>query len=369
MGGWPRLLLLPPPSAVSFVASSVSVSQTAAGWLGGPTPGAWRRNRNVYIGRRYCHRDGCEVAQTSTASATVTAKLGHDAPAAPRSPSPPTSPSPTRRRSSSWQRKRAQLRKSHHRAPLHAIGIDTSASVVLSPWRELSWSPATGAPAVLTSSPAGPDVTGKMHARGHGDEVPLGESQFPALVLNADFQPLSYLPLSLWPWQEAIKASLLGRVHVVAEYDRLVRAPSRSMRLPAVISLKEFQQSASARVPFTRFNVFLRDDFQCQYCGNRGPVKNLTFDHVVPRSRGGRTCWHNVVSACSGCNRRKGGRLLNEMKDMRLRRPPHEPRHLQLQAIARKYPPRYLHETWVDYLFWDTPLEKDAEPDKEEAER
>ena len=130
----------------------------------------------------------------------------------------------------------------------------------------------------------------------------------PALVLNADFRPLSYFPLSLWPWQEAIKAVFLDRVNIIADYDRVVRSPTFEMRLPSVISLKEYIPSAR-RPAFTRFNVFLRDRFTCQYCGERLPTQELTFDHVVPRSRGGRTTWTNVVTACSVCNLRKGHQL------------------------------------------------------------
>ena len=123
----------------------------------------------------------------------------------------------------------------------------------------------------------------------------------PALVLNADFRPLSYYPLSIWCWQDAIKAVFLDRVNIVSEYDMSVRSPSFEMRLPSVVSLKSYVKPS--RFPaFTRFNVFLRDRFTCQYCGDR---EDLTFDHVVPRSKGGVTSWENVVAACSACNLRK----------------------------------------------------------------
>src|SRR6202789_846376 len=127
----------------------------------------------------------------------------------------------------------------------------------------------------------------------------------PALVLNADHRPLSYYPLSLWSWQDAIKAVFLERVNILAEYERVVRSPSFMMKLPSVVSLKTYVRPA--RNPaFTRFNVFLRDSFECQYCGFD---KDLTFDHVIPRSRGGRTTWDNVVTACAGCNLMKGSHL------------------------------------------------------------
>ena len=85
----------------------------------------------------------------------------------------------------------------------------------------------------------------------------------PALVLNADYRPLSYYPLSLWSWQDAIKAIFLERVHVVSSYDRIIKSPSFEMFLPSVVSLKDYVRPA--RHPaFTRFNVFLRVRFQCQ---------------------------------------------------------------------------------------------------------
>ena len=107
----------------------------------------------------------------------------------------------------------------------------------------------------------------------------------PALVLNADYRPLSYFPLSLWPWQDAVKAVFLHRVNIVAQYDREVRSPSWRMRLPSVISLKRYV-TTYRRPAFTRFNVFLRDRFACQYCGDGFDIRELTFDHLVPRSLG-----------------------------------------------------------------------------------
>ena len=126
--------------------------------------------------------------------------------------------------------------------------------------------------------------------------MPDGGQHFPALVLNADFRPLSYFPLSVWSWQDAVKAVFLDRVSVLSEYEHEVRSPSVTMRLPSVIALKDYIPSAR-RPAFTRFNVFLRDGFCCQYCGSRWPTPDLTFDHVVPRSRGGRTTWRNVPPA------------------------------------------------------------------------
>lgn len=174
----------------------------------------------------------------------------------------------------------------------------------------------------------------------------------PALVLNADFRPLSYYPLSLWSWQDAIKAVCLDRVHIVSEYDTVVRSPSFEMRLPSVISLKDYVQPA--RYPaFTRFNVFLRDRFQCQYCHSR---HDLTFDHVIPRSRGGRTTWENVVAACSPCNLRKANRMPRDIGMIPIQTP-YRPTVYDLHNNGRAFPPNYLHESWLDYLYWDIELE------------
>ena len=114
--------------------------------------------------------------------------------------------------------------------------------------------------------------------------------QRPALILNADYRPLSYFPLSLWPWQEAIKAVYLERVNVAAEYEEVVRSEKLTLPLPSVIVLKNYVVPTKT-VPFTRATLFLRDEFTCQYCGYKG--KDLTFDHVVPKSRGGKTRWDN----------------------------------------------------------------------------
>ncbi len=94
--------------------------------------------------------------------------------------------------------------------------------------------------------------------------VHVSPEAHPALVLNADYRPLSYYPLSLWGWQDAIKAVFLERVNIVSEYDFKVRSPSFEMKLPSVVSLKTYIKP-SRHPAFTRFNVFLRDRFQCQY--------------------------------------------------------------------------------------------------------
>ncbi len=176
--------------------------------------------------------------------------------------------------------------------------------------------------------------------------------QYPALVLNADFRPLSYYPLSLWPWQEAIKAVFADRVTILAEYDTEVRSQRMALRIPSVVVLKDYVKPQK-RVAFTRFNLFLRDEFRCQYCGAQS---DLTFDHVLPRSRGGVTSWENVVAACAPCNLRKANKSLKQA-GMSLFAAPRAPDAEHMNAMGRRFPPGHLHDSWLDFLYWDAELE------------
>ena len=174
----------------------------------------------------------------------------------------------------------------------------------------------------------------------------------PSLVLNADYTPLSYYPLSLWPWQTAIKAIFLDRVDVIETYDREVHSPNLDMKIPSVIALKQYVKPSEFPA-FTPFNVFLRDRFICQYCGD---PTDLTFAHLIPRSRGGLTRWDNVVAACAPCNLKKGGEM-PEVAGMLPAQLPYRPTVFELHRNGRLFPPNYLHDSWVDYLYWDTELE------------
>ena len=158
----------------------------------------------------------------------------------------------------------------------------------------------------------------------------------PALVLNADFRPLSYFPLSVLSWQDAIKSVYLKRVNVVAEYDKVIRSEKLTFAMPSVVVLKSFVSPQKA-IPFTRFNLFLRDSFTCQYCGKRD--HELTFDHVVPRSKGGKTRWDNVVAACTTCNIKKSNKVASKF-GMQLFKKPSRPTPETLLNNGRKFPPK-----------------------------
>jgi 5-methylcytosine-specific restriction endonuclease McrA len=177
---------------------------------------------------------------------------------------------------------------------------------------------------------------------------------YSALILNADYRPLSYFPLSVLSWQDAIKAMVRDSVYVLSEHERIVKSPTTEFKLPSILVLKDYVDNQ--RPPaFTRFNVFLRDQWTCQYCGEVFKTHKLTFDHVIPRSKGGRTNWTNIVAACQCCNLKKSNKMPKECGMFPLKAPI-EPTLRYLQAQGRKFPTQSLHQSWNDYLYWDTEL-------------
>lgn len=131
-------------------------------------------------------------------------------------------------------------------------------------------------------------------------------------------------PMKSISWQRAVVLDWEDRVDVLAWHDEVVRTPAEELPLPSVVRLRQFLRFLRPRVSFSRRNVYLRDGFACQYCGDQPSQRHLTLDHVIPRSRGGATSWDNIVTACGECNRRKGNRTPGEAR-MPLRRVPWEP--------------------------------------------
>lgn len=170
------------------------------------------------------------------------------------------------------------------------------------------------------------------------------------LILNADYAPVSYLPLSTMKWQAAVRAMYLGTVTVVAEYDDWeVHSPSVTMRVPSVVMSKRYLHF-SRRAAFSDTNLFLRDRFTCQYCHKAFPEHSLTMDHVLPCKYGGETTWENITTSCGPCNFKKGcdRRIVPKNK-------PYKPTYFELLNIRREFPLMVPCSKWVDFLDW--PLE------------
>lgn len=165
------------------------------------------------------------------------------------------------------------------------------------------------------------------------------------LLLNADLQPMSLLPLSTISWQEAIRYMVLEKVEVLSWYeDWIVHSARWNTAVPAVIALKEYQKPKRT-LRLTKRNIFLRDQYHCQYCGHDVKDRDATVDHVTPLSLGGRATWQNLATACKPCNYRKANRL--QMKPSRI---PYKPDFWELVEKHRKMPHRHSHPSWSDYL-------------------
>lgn len=175
------------------------------------------------------------------------------------------------------------------------------------------------------------------------------------LLLNASYEPMGVIT-----WQRAIELMFGDKVVVLEEYDDEVRSAYLCIKVPAVVALRKYV-NIRPRVKFNRKNIYIRDEFTCQYCGTpskelRGGTKDLTFDHVFPRSRGGKTSWTNIVTACWKCNHHKRDRTPEEA-NMALRKEPVQPKMLPMFTV-----PLYGRPTtpsqWKSYLYWETQLDE-----------
>lgn len=165
------------------------------------------------------------------------------------------------------------------------------------------------------------------------------------LLLNADAQPVSLLPLSLISWQESIRYLVLEKARVLAWHeDWIVRSANWQTQVPAVLILKDFQKKKS-NVRLTKRNVYLRDSWICQYCGCDVDGKTATVDHVLPLSKGGGSSWTNLVTACKKCNYTKGA----ETK-MKPNRAPYRPDYYELAEKRRQQGFHYRHPSWELFL-------------------
>lgn len=166
------------------------------------------------------------------------------------------------------------------------------------------------------------------------------------LVLSTAYQPMRYIE-----WQEAFCLWFSGRVEVVEFYsDKFVHTVSEKLQVPSIVRfvknvIKKNRQSKAAR--FNRINVLIRDSYQCQYCKCKLEHKNLTLDHVLPISQGGKTNWKNIVACCMNCNQKKKDRTPNQA-GMKLLKEPYVPDNFELSNKLGKN--RSIPEEWKDYL-------------------
>jgi 5-methylcytosine-specific restriction endonuclease McrA len=141
-------------------------------------------------------------------------------------------------------------------------------------------------------------------------------------------------PHKIISWQRAVVLTYLNKVEVLETWDETLTGPSATIKAPAVVRLTKGSVSTKQSIRFSRINVFTRDGFRCQYCGERKPLKQLNYDHVIPRVRGGTTCWENIVTSCYACNDRKGSRTPEEA-GMKLLRKPLKPTSLPVVPPIR----------------------------------
>jgi len=162
------------------------------------------------------------------------------------------------------------------------------------------------------------------------------------LLLSASYEPLGILP-----WQKAITLYFLEKVDVLECYDVVLHSPTLTMNLPAVVKLNHFVRPFPRRIKFSRQNLYYRDNYTCQYCRKNLPTSQLTYDHVIPRSKGGKTSWTNVVTACVRCNLKKGNKLLHQI-NFKLEKEPSEPNWLPVFSSAMR--PDSAPSLWRNYL-------------------
>lgn len=172
------------------------------------------------------------------------------------------------------------------------------------------------------------------------------------LLLNSTYEPLGVLS-----WQKAVSLWVADKVEIVEEYDDFdLKSVSFTMKCPAVVRLLKYVKRTKKKVKFSRMNVFRRDEHSCAYCGDEPGIKGLTFDHVVPRSQGGKTNWDNIVTACYACNSKKRNRTPQEAGMALLRKPyrPDVENEYQLILNIPKTP-----DAWRNFLYWHQSLEQD----------
>lgn len=177
------------------------------------------------------------------------------------------------------------------------------------------------------------------------------ESTHQTLVLSQ-----SYEPVKIVSWKRAITLLFLGKVEIVEEYDRDIKTTSLLIKIPSVVRLLNAFRRHRKPIKFSRVNIYGRDNYSCQYCSAKKPIAELTYDHVVPRSQGGKTIWTNIVTACEDCNRKKANRTPAQA-GMRLRKLPVQP--AATPSLVITVSKTSVPDAWRDYVYWTQELDQD----------
>ena len=177
------------------------------------------------------------------------------------------------------------------------------------------------------------------------------------LVLDPGYQPVARVS-----WQRAITLLFQNKIEVVEEYeDKEIRAVTFSIKMPSVVRFLKAIRGKRRAIKFSRENVYTRDQGKCQYCNQKVPRPEATYDHVIPRAMDGKTEWDNIVIACVPCNQKKGGRTPEQAK-MHLRVRPVRPKKLpdvKVTIMWHKGMPTQWRNWLRDYQYWNGELEKD----------
>lgn len=171
------------------------------------------------------------------------------------------------------------------------------------------------------------------------------------LVLGVDMRPTNVVP-----WWEAVAMLFKNQVEVIAEHDAIARSSYLVIKVPAVVRLLRAFKRDRKPAKFSRVNIYARDGYRCQYCAKKCAMSELTYDHVLPRSQGGKTTWTNIVSCCSACNESKAGRTPEQAK-MRLRKKPVQP--IGTPAVMIRISRESAPQAWRDFLYWSGELDSE----------
>lgn len=165
----------------------------------------------------------------------------------------------------------------------------------------------------------------------------------------------SYMPISVVSFKRAMIYIAKEKVEVLKQYEKTIHSAHSSWKLPAVVRFTIRFNRPRKVVKFSRRNVYARDDWYCQYCRQQFDSGELTYDHVIPKSRPNTpgTCWENIVTCCKSCNIKKGNKTPQEA-NMSLWHQPIKPDWVKVFMIGISKDCESVHEEWKEFLLYST---------------